>query len=222
MQAIAGMEAEGGMMASEGGMMSSDMAGEAMAPEDTAAAVAEACADESGDDARRRDDGGAGHRAGSRSPDRRIRRPDGRRGRLLHCAGAAGGVEDRMTHVGQAIGEARAKGGDLVRRHRLSTRIWHWVNVVVFVVMLMSGLMIFNAHPRLYWGEYGANFDPAWLEIGGEDGRGYPAGRRRRRSTPPACSARSEVERAHAASAPSPAGRRSRRATTSRCRGGGI
>ena len=29
--------------------------------------------------------------------------------------------------------------------------------------MLMSGLMIFNAHPRLYWGEYGANPD-AWLD----------------------------------------------------------
>ena len=37
----------------------------------------------------------------------------------------------------------------------------------------MSGLMIFNAHPRLYWGAYGANFDPAWLEIGSTDGRGY-------------------------------------------------
>ena len=34
--------------------------------------------------------------------------------------------------------------------------------------MLMSGLMIFNAHPRLYWGEYGANPDPAWLEIGSD------------------------------------------------------
>ena len=32
--------------------------------------------------------------------------------------------------------------------------------------MLMSGLMIFNAHPRLYWGHYGANYDYAWLEIG--------------------------------------------------------
>ena len=56
--------------------------------------------------------------------------------------------------------------GDLVRRHRLSTRIWHWVNAVTLLVMLMSGLMIFNAHPRLYWGEYGANSDPAWLQIG--------------------------------------------------------
>ncbi len=56
--------------------------------------------------------------------------------------------------------------GQLVRRHRLSTRIWHWVNAVTLLVMLMSGLMIFNAHPRLYWGEYGANADAAWLEIG--------------------------------------------------------
>jgi Ni/Fe-hydrogenase b-type cytochrome subunit len=54
----------------------------------------------------------------------------------------------------------------MVRRHRLSTRIWHWINAVTLTVMLMSGLMIFNAHPRLYWGEYGANFDHAWLEIG--------------------------------------------------------
>ncbi len=58
------------------------------------------------------------------------------------------------------------KGGDLVRRHRLSTRLWHWVNAVTLLVMLMSGLMIFNAHPRLYWGEYGANADAAWLQIG--------------------------------------------------------
>jgi len=56
--------------------------------------------------------------------------------------------------------------GDLVARHRLSTRIWHWANALAVLVMLMSGLMIFNAHPRLYWGEYGANADHAWLEIG--------------------------------------------------------
>ena len=63
-------------------------------------------------------------------------------------------------------------GGELVRRHRLSTRIWHWLNLVTLAVMLMSGLMIFNAHPRLYWGEYGANFDHAWLEIAAVGDRG--------------------------------------------------
>ena len=69
--------------------------------------------------------------------------------------------------------ETPLRGGDVVRRHRLSTRIWHWVNAGTFFVMLMSGLMIFNAHPRLYWGQYGANLDPAWLQIGVEGERGY-------------------------------------------------
>jgi Ni,Fe-hydrogenase I cytochrome b subunit len=36
-------------------------------------------------------------------------------------------------------------------------RLWHWLNAVTVLVLLMSGLMIFNAHPRLYWGQYGAN-----------------------------------------------------------------
>lgn len=60
----------------------------------------------------------------------------------------------------------------VVYRHQLPTRIWHWLNAAVILVMFMSGLMIFNAHPRLYWGQYGANPDYAWLQIGnlGEQG----------------------------------------------------
>src|SRR3546814_8624343 len=46
-----------------------------------------------------------------------------------------------------------------VYRHRLPVRLWHWVNAVTLLVLLMSGLMIFNAHPRLYWGQAGANHD---------------------------------------------------------------
>ena len=52
-------------------------------------------------------------------------------------------------------------------RHRLPTRLWHWVNAMTVIVMLMSGLMIFNAHPHLYWGQYGANFDHSWLSFRG-------------------------------------------------------
>lgn len=48
-------------------------------------------------------------------------------------------------------------------RHLLPTRLWHWLNAITVFVMLMSGLMIFNAHPRLYWGKFGANFDQPWL-----------------------------------------------------------
>ena len=53
----------------------------------------------------------------------------------------------------------------LAYRHRLPTRIWHWINALTVIVMLMSGLMILNAHPRLYWGQFGANFDHAWLSL---------------------------------------------------------
>lgn len=67
----------------------------------------------------------------------------------------------------------RPAGGDLVKRHRLSTRLWHWTNALTLLVMLMSGLMIFNAHPRLYWGSYGANPDRAWLEVTSTTTKGY-------------------------------------------------
>lgn len=60
-----------------------------------------------------------------------------------------------------------------VYRHRLPTRLWHWLNAVTVFVLLMSGMMIFNAHPRLYWGEYGANYDRAWLQIGATPTEGY-------------------------------------------------
>lgn len=53
----------------------------------------------------------------------------------------------------------------LIYRTRLPVRIWHWINAVTILVMVMSGMAIFNAHPRLYWGKFGANPDHAWLEI---------------------------------------------------------
>jgi thiosulfate reductase cytochrome b subunit len=58
-------------------------------------------------------------------------------------------------------------------RHRLSSRLWHWLNAAVILLLLMSGLMIFNAHPRLYWGRYGANPDYSWLQIGKSGERGF-------------------------------------------------
>lgn len=52
-----------------------------------------------------------------------------------------------------------------VYRHRLATRLWHWLTAVTIFVMIGSGIGILNAHPRLYWGAYGANFDHAWLDL---------------------------------------------------------
>ncbi len=50
-------------------------------------------------------------------------------------------------------------------KHRLTTRLWHWVNAAAVIILFMSGLNIFNAHPRLYWGSYGSWGDPAWLQL---------------------------------------------------------
>lgn len=55
--------------------------------------------------------------------------------------------------------------GTPLYRHRVATRVWHWVNAVAIFILLGSGLGIANAHSRLYWGRYGANFDHAWAEI---------------------------------------------------------
>jgi thiosulfate reductase cytochrome b subunit len=41
----------------------------------------------------------------------------------------------------------------VIYRHRLPVRIMHWINVVCLVILLMSGLQIFNAHPALYWSD---------------------------------------------------------------------
>lgn len=40
-----------------------------------------------------------------------------------------------------------------VYRHRLPVRIGHWLNVPFLIILIMSGLQIFNAHPALYWGD---------------------------------------------------------------------
>lgn len=45
-----------------------------------------------------------------------------------------------------------ASDAELIYRHRLPVRLMHWINVVCLLVLLGSGLQIFNAHPALYWG----------------------------------------------------------------------
>lgn len=60
-----------------------------------------------------------------------------------------------------------------VQRHNLVTRLWHWTNAVTLLVLLMSGFTIFNAHPRLYWGDAGNRHDPAWFAVGSSPTSSY-------------------------------------------------
>jgi Ni/Fe-hydrogenase b-type cytochrome subunit len=52
-----------------------------------------------------------------------------------------------------------------MKRHALSTRLWHWINALSVIVLFMSGLNISNGHRRLYWGEWGFAHEDAWLHV---------------------------------------------------------
>jgi thiosulfate reductase cytochrome b subunit len=53
---------------------------------------------------------------------------------------------------------------EYVYRHRLPVRISHWLNAPFLIILIMSGLQIFNAHPALYWGDR-SDRDRALLSI---------------------------------------------------------
>ena len=56
----------------------------------------------------------------------------------------------------------------IVLRHHWLVRLTHWLNAIAIIVLLMTGLNIFGAHPRLYWGDAGSvdQRERVWLETG--------------------------------------------------------
>ena len=68
-------------------------------------------------------------------------------------------------------------GRETIFRHSLVVRLTHWINVICISLLLMSGLQIFNAHPRLYWGQYGADADKPVIEMVADNWRSpHPQG----------------------------------------------
>jgi Ni/Fe-hydrogenase b-type cytochrome subunit len=63
----------------------------------------------------------------------------------------------------------------LVYRHNRVTRLTHWANALGLMILFMSGLMIFNAHPHLYWG-HTSEPDNTLLTIGADESAGAPRG----------------------------------------------
>jgi thiosulfate reductase cytochrome b subunit len=50
-------------------------------------------------------------------------------------------------------------------RHTVAVRLTHWINAVIFVLLLASGLRIFNHHSALYWGNDGHDGMPSFFSI---------------------------------------------------------
>jgi len=56
-------------------------------------------------------------------------------------------------------------GGAALPRHSAVVRITHWIHTLSFFGLLVSGVAILLAHPRLYWGEAGAVGMPSLVDL---------------------------------------------------------
>lgn len=57
------------------------------------------------------------------------------------------------------------KKSDWSIRHTPMVRVMHWVNVICFMILLMSGLNIFNSNSMLFWGKSSYNSTQPLLAI---------------------------------------------------------
>jgi thiosulfate reductase cytochrome b subunit len=58
---------------------------------------------------------------------------------------------------------------EIMYRHSVAVRLTHWINALCLVLLLMSGLRIFNYHPALYLGNYGYRGVPSVFSISALD-----------------------------------------------------
>jgi thiosulfate reductase cytochrome b subunit len=74
--------------------------------------------------------------------------------------------------------DSKPAPGPLVYRQTRWTRVTHWIWAISLFFLMLTGLQIFNAHPKLYFGnESGFDYENAVLDIGakqeGNDVVGY-------------------------------------------------
>jgi thiosulfate reductase cytochrome b subunit len=50
-------------------------------------------------------------------------------------------------------------------RHSAFVRVTHWLHTLSFFALVISGIAILLAHPRLYWGETGARDGPSLIDL---------------------------------------------------------
>jgi thiosulfate reductase cytochrome b subunit len=50
-------------------------------------------------------------------------------------------------------------------RHPAFVRVTHWITAISFLGLLISGIAILIAHPRLYWGETGSVGTPSLIDL---------------------------------------------------------
>jgi thiosulfate reductase cytochrome b subunit len=58
-------------------------------------------------------------------------------------------------HNAYAIGTLSRMAETISPRHSLLVRVTHWLTVLSFLALLVTGVEILISHPRFYWGETG-------------------------------------------------------------------
>lgn len=79
-------------------------------------------------------------------------------------ANGGGGGPSVKTARPDPADRPQSDGRLLIWRHPAWVRLTHWVNALVVILMLMSGINILMAHPHLYWG-MASTFDASWLSV---------------------------------------------------------
>lgn len=64
----------------------------------------------------------------------------------------------------RAVEVRHAKASE-ISRHSVTIRATHWITTISFLALLVSGIAILLAHPRLYWGEAGGLGAPSLIDL---------------------------------------------------------
>ncbi len=86
----------------------------------------------------------------------------------MDAIGTLGTPADERTEMLQSPSGPSTSSPDpdtVTPRHPLAVRLWHWTGATAIIGLLATGLLIFNIHPRLYWGEVGNAYLPAAFAI---------------------------------------------------------
>jgi thiosulfate reductase cytochrome b subunit len=79
-----------------------------------------------------------------------------------------------LTSISSVLHTRDAPAARFIVRHSALVRVCHWVNAICFIVLLMSGMQIFNADPQLTWGQ-ATNFDRPFFSLSAHrDDNGNP------------------------------------------------
>src|SRR5215216_2848231 len=70
------------------------------------------------------------------------------------------------SHIGPIASQSMPGAVEVgASRHPAFVRVTHWLNATSTLALLVSGVAILLAHPRLYWGETGAVGAPSLIDL---------------------------------------------------------